>query len=239
MQSACILTRERLRNGCIVYDCDDTLFDLIERTLKKLSISPELMRDFHLENNEGLTTEMMSDCISLLHSPQSFKDIEFYPGVENIMRPYYEFGVPVIVNSNSSSIEIQNLKIEQLCAKVPGFKPEFFVGKIITQETYRHKDFDPKSCIVCDDSPYSVSYSPAQVNILPMKKWNMTLKSLEVMVGKPVCWRMSLVAIENLVYHIVREVWNGGETLNWLHEIAEPIVARHLSFSTNLFDELS
>lgn len=200
------LTWEKMENGCIAYDYDDVLYPFFMRVVRKMGWNYGDVKDFHLDSNPALPRWEVEQAVKYMYSDETFREIDFFPGVEDILRPQLEFGVRVIINTNSVSEKAHQMKFEQLQAKVPELTWENYHGGIVTHDTSRQKLTYPGTQIFVDDSPYNIAMSTASLNIMRQMPWNMTPKAQEQVQDKNPLWFMTLREIVNFNYETVKRL---------------------------------
>lgn len=156
----------------IIYDVDDVLWPLVDRVFAKLKIPLEKETDFNFQANKLLTDQEKSDLLASFSDPQTFDQMNFYPGFEDILRPE-ELGAKVFINSNSYSEAIAKQKRQQIQAVLPNLSKDRLTLNIISDHANK-KRIRPNAFIFVDDSPYNIALSDALINILPLKYWNDT-----------------------------------------------------------------
>lgn len=189
----------------VVFDVDDTLWSLGEAVAQKLGIERErYFYHFKVTENPKLTEKERAAVIAAYADARFFREIEFFPGIAEILRPQ-ELGARVIIKSNSFSEEIAKLKIQQLLAAVPGLKPEDIKMNIIDYSRTHGKTIDDDATIFVDDSPFNIATSPARVNIMPdLGGWNQDAEAQKLVQDKTVFYAKDLREINRLVYEQVQ-----------------------------------
>lgn len=154
----------------VVYDVDDILWPLMERVTKRLGIDYERATYlFSIHDNPKLTPAERRAILESFANPAIFEDIEFYPGIEDILK-VEQLGARVMINSNAFNADIAHLKTEQLLAKVPGLTPENIQMNIIHIADNHKKRMNPDTVIFIDDSEHNIMLSPAVVNVMPVNR---------------------------------------------------------------------
>lgn len=201
------LTWEKMKDGCITYDYDDIFYCQTEAAVRAVGVRYEDLTDFHLSSNPKLSKKEVERILAYYYDEESYRDIDFLPGVEDILRPQLEFGVRVVINTNSGSQKIMDLKYEQLSAKVPELKREDFLGRLITHVESRQKEIDPRTQIFIDDSPYNIRMSPAPLNIMRQMPWNMSQRARMQVAGKNPLWFETLREIVDFNYATIKSLY--------------------------------
>lgn len=191
----------------IVYDVDDILWPLSRKIAKACNISHDhLTANYRIHENAFLTPEEQKSVIEAFSDPHIFEDIEFFPGVENILLPR-ELGAKVSINSNNLSAKIAKLKEEQLLSAIPGLSADDLHFNIIGYAG--NKTFNAPMTILVDDCPYNIKDSPALLNIMPRNiAWSCNDLAREIITEKPVLWCTHLTTINRSVYELTKLLIN-------------------------------
>lgn len=198
------LTEEERKRPLVVYDIDDVTWLLEKAIAEDLGIDLDrFLSTFSVRDNTALADEEREKIIAAFGNPKYFENIQFMPGVENVLAPE-ELGARVIFNSNAFGERIGKLKKEQILAAVPGLKPEQVQINIIDYSATHRKVLNPATTILVDDSPFNVALSSALINVMPTwMPWSYDSKALTRMADKTVAWRDSLDEINDFVYQAV------------------------------------
>jgi len=185
----------------IVFDVDDTLWPLGEAIADYLGIEKErYYHHFSVRDNSALSKDEQEAIIAAYADVRFFKNIQFFAGIEAILRPR-EIGAVVQIKSNSFNEQIADLKIRQLLKAVPGLTAGDIKMNIIHYGQAHKKSIDNDATIFIDDSPFNVATSPAEVNILPdLGGWNKDTEAQTLMAGKNIKYSKSLQEINRLIY---------------------------------------
>ncbi len=185
----------------IVFDVDDVLWPLGMTIVKRLGIEPErYFYHFKVIENAKLSKPAQEAIIAAFADVRFFQEIEFFPGIREILEPR-ELGAVINIKSNCFSEQIADLKIQQLLAAVPGLTKDDIEVSIIDYSRTHAKAIDTDTTIFVDDSPYNVATSPARVNIMPdLGGWNNDASAKELLRGKTVFYAQTLDDINQLIY---------------------------------------
>lgn len=189
------MTGEKLK---VVYDCDDVLWDLNTRVALRNGIDPNCLVNFAMLENEALTMPERQAMLAGFRDADSFVDIKFYDGANDILNAE-NFGAAVMINSNAYSAEIAALKKEQLLKLLPEMEPGRMRINVIDPDGACHKEIERDLFIFIDDSPFNVALSEAKINIMPSRLWNTTPRAREIVRKKNVVWIDDLVKINQFV----------------------------------------
>ncbi len=196
------LTRDD-REILIVYDVDDLMWPLVDSLARRGGFSPEDAEfTFRITDNYKLTPERQQYLIREFGVADNFRNIKFFPGVEQILLPcQLSSRVHVKINSNSFSEEISELKTEQLLAAVPGLKRENIQMNLVTYAEAKRKNLQQHITFLGEDSPNNVAMSDALCAVMPRKPaWTTHPDSLQIMTGKRVRVLEDFYAITQFVY---------------------------------------
>ncbi len=191
----------------IVYDVDDILWPMSRKIAKSCNISHDhLTANYRIHENAFLTPEEQKSVIEAFSDPHIFEDIEFFPGIENILLPR-ELGAKVSINSNNLSAEIAKLKKEQLLSTIPGLSADDLHLNIIGYA--KEKVFSFPMTILIDDNSYNIQISPALLNIMPQNiAWSCNYLAEQMTAKQPVLWLPDLEKINHSVYILTKFLVN-------------------------------
>lgn len=193
----------------IVYDVDDILWGLMPRIAARGRLDPQICYAlFDLSNNEQLSPDERDYIITSFADADIFRDINFYPGIDQLLRPQ-ELGAKVKINSNCYSHDIAELKITQLLRAIPELTSADIQVNVIDHSQTTRKPLDPTTTILIDDSPHNIANSPALLNIMPSYvAWSSHPSAKQQVQHQSVIWQPSLEAINNFVYQAVEHLLN-------------------------------
>ena len=194
----------------IVYDVDDVLWPYVVALAKAGGIALEEWKDYYASNNSwpAKTLELVNQA---LLDEGIFQNIEFFPGVSDILRPEKELGVKVKINSNCLTQKIANLKYIQLKTAIPGLKDEAMTFNFNTLNVVCDKKLSPNTFIFVDDNPYHLIKSTAAVNIMPKWPWNTSNKARELLAQTNYIQLDSLSEINQFIFDRVKQYLETGE----------------------------
>lgn len=189
------------------FDFDDVLHPLEYRIVDDLGIPPhKFLHTFHMPTNPLLSEAERQAIIAAFANPKYFYDIEFMPGIENLLKPQ-EYGARVKVESNAYSKQIGDLKRDQLLAAVPGLKPEQVVVHIIDFSRTYQKQLDPETTILHDDSPYNAEQSSALLISMPAwMPWTYSPAAIKQLSGRIVSWHDDLQNMIDFTCRVVHRM---------------------------------
>lgn len=186
----------------IVYDIDDTLWGLNKKVCEKLNIDENKIIKFEIRGIGELTEKQQDAIIKEYGNADNFKDIDWYEGVLDILKPE-ALGAEIHIKSNSVSKEIAKLKYTQLKSLI-NISDDRLQLHIITAKDCKKKKLDGDMDIFIDDSPYNIANSTAKINIVLNHPWNMGKDAEEIMKGKKIIRFDTLEDINQFVYEYVR-----------------------------------
>lgn len=189
------------RAPLIVYDMDDILHLLLKRICTKTGIDfSRACVYFNVRDNDLLSKAEQDVVYDEFTNPDNFLDIDFIDGASEILRPM-ELGAEVRIKSNSLNAKIVENKIPQLLAQIKGLTPEMLDMHLIVQGSKQHKQYDPRTTVVVDDSPYNIAGSPALLGIAPRwMPWSCSENAHEIMKGRRIIEKNSLVEVNQCIY---------------------------------------
>lgn len=197
----------------VVYDVDDVLWDLIGRVAQRAHIPYQSATAiFSIRDNQLLTLAQQDTIIAAFSNPEIFRDIAFYEGTADILRPR-ELGAKVRINSNSFNQAIADFKREQLLRAIPGLTEADIQMNIIDYSKTHSKKFIDGMTILVDDSSHNVAQSPALVNVMPMSvPWSYSESALQMVATKTTVWKPDLKAVNEYVYTLVSQLMQARNT---------------------------
>lgn len=191
--------------GAVVYDMDDILFPYtIPLVAQRCGIEPETWQHFYVPDNDW-SDEVKAQANLQFHNTDNFKNIQFFPGAEEIMRPYFDFGVPVMINSNAISAEVEDLKREQLLAAIPGLTQDMITINHNILNKFCDKKLPQNTWFFVDDSPYHITRSTARINLLLRWPWNTTSAAQAMMQNVRYMHMDSLQKINQFIYYRIKK----------------------------------
>lgn len=182
----------------VIFDMDSTLWPFNRKLVQAMGLTKP-MNIYYVIGSPELTLEQQKIAMQCFKDPDFYRDIEFYDGIEDLLRPE-ELGAEVRIETNSMSRAVSDLKPPQLLAAVRGLTPEHIHCHTLDSPQDKPKSIDPRVTVLVEDSPHTVAVSPAQMNVLMRISWNSSAEGVRVMMGKRVRWFGSLREINDYVY---------------------------------------
>lgn len=166
-------------------DIDDIMWSLNGRVCERLGIDIRKVLDFNIYKNELLSVCEKENMIHLYKDFNTFRDMEFYDGIEDILI-LEEYGIHPKIVSNAFTVAIANEKIEQVKAKIPGISDSQIDIRII--ELNQDKTIEKGISFLVDDNPYNIIHSYAECNIMMKTPWNQSANGKEMVKDKSVSY---------------------------------------------------
>ncbi len=188
----------------VVYDVDDVCWDFVGRLCAILGIEYNAWRSFYVSENSIFGPEIVERACELLVDASLYQNIEFYNGIEDILRPRYDLGVKVEFNSNSTVQTMIDLKREQLMSAIPGLRDEDMTFNLIIPNQPTVKKLSDKTVAFVDDNPHHIVNSTARFNVMPKCPWNTSIEGRRILGNRPVTQLDNLRQINNYVYQRVK-----------------------------------
>ena len=163
-----------------VFDLDDVCFGLNPRASEFTGIPLYKLSEFKVFDNQNLTPLEQQAVWDAYHNVELFRDIDFYLGFDDLLR-LRQIGIDPFIKTNSFSVEIADLKLEQIRAHLPNLPQNHIIMNIIDEKTSLRKDIDESIFAFIDDSPYNIAKSRAQHNVVPMWPLNQTPRAQAMM----------------------------------------------------------
>lgn len=164
----------------IVFDVDDVLWGFNERVSEMTGIPMKALVTYNINKNPTLTDKERKKIIDCYGSSETFKRIEWYDGVLDLLK-LENNGYEVYINTNSLTDEIGELKRKQLKSVLALSDSRMSFNTISNPE---HKSIDDDVYYFVDDSPHNIEKSNAEVNIVINKPWNTSENGVSIMKGK-------------------------------------------------------
>ena len=185
----------------IIFDIDDTLWSLNRKICKELDIPYEDISTFSIHENPILTEKQKQQMLAKYSDPDSFKNIAWFDGVEQIMNIQ---NADIYLNSNSAnelcSAEkrqrihaVLNIPDDHITITTTGNKKKNATKKSIDEDTF----------IFIDDSPHNVSMSPAKYNIMICTPWNQSENGRYLVRNKNVFYCDTLIDAISLIQKLI------------------------------------
>ena len=184
----------------IVYDVDDVLWGLNKRVANAIGIDENNITHFVIKDNYLLTKEQQEAILVEYNKDETFDNIEWYEGIEDILKPV-SLGIDVSINSNCLTEKMAELKTTQLM-KILNISKEKIRCNVIDHSVATKKKIDKDTDILVEDSPFNISISPAKLNILINHPWNASEHAIELIKGKNVIRVDTLKEANELIYNL-------------------------------------
>lgn len=179
----------------IVFDVDDILWGLNKIATDKVNIDYNKIVVYSAKENYLLTEDERKRLLEVYSNPDTFKHINWYDGVEDIIK-LEQKGAEVYINSNSFNIEISELKRKQL-KSILGLPDDRLILNVLT-DCKKKEIGDGVWCFV-DDSPHNIASSTAVHNIAIKTPWNTSKHALDVIGDKDI---VILDTLKDVINHI-------------------------------------
>lgn len=163
----------------IIFDYDDVLFPLNERVCAKVGLDYHSINTFNV-NEWNVPRELAMACNAMYHDPNTFKNADWYDGVEHLFE-LEELGAEVYIKTKCYSDDIWEVKYGELRKEFVGVPDSRFIyckeeDKGIGTDTFAFVD---------DCTPHMVR-SLAQYNIMPIKPWNIGVADRRLVFNKDI-----------------------------------------------------
>lgn len=187
-----------MRKKKSIFDMDDVLWDLNEKVCSMLGLDPNIIVSFRIHQNPFLSDAEKKAVYDAYRDPYIFRDIVWYDGVKRL-NTLHEYGIDDYINSNCTTKEIRDIKMEQL-RSVLTIPEDHIILNVVMDNTYIPKPIKEDVYYFIDDSPHNVAGSLAKMNIMPRKPWNMYPGSMDEAYGKKV---MHMDSLNNIIDYII------------------------------------
>lgn len=177
----------------VVFDIDDTAWNLNGRICDLFGINMSLIENFYIKYNDKLSEKEKKLLIENYNNHEMFQDIEWYDGFTNIFE-LEKLGCKVFINSNCNTEAVRDVKHHEIVDKL-GFDDSRVILNIVSNP--KDKDLGDDIYIFVDDSPFNLAKSDAEYNIALRKPWNTSEAGKEIIGDKKVIYCDTLLdAIE-------------------------------------------
>lgn len=195
----------------IVYDVDDVLWSYVGVLSRAGGVDIEMWEDYYAPNNPW-SKESIARVNQALSDEEIYRNMVFFDGVADILRPEKELGVKVKFNSNCITQKVADLKRTQLKSVIPGLQDEAMTFNFNTINVVCDKKLSANTFIFVDDNPYHIVKSSAPVNIMPSWPWNTSDRACRMLAKMDNYIRIdNLRAINQFVYDRVKRYLDTGE----------------------------
>lgn len=188
----------------IVYDVDDVLWSYVGALSRAGGVTLEMWEDYYAPNNPW-PEETISLVNQALADEEVYRDIEFFPGVADILRPEKELGVKVRINSNCITQKVADLKRVQLKAAIPDLQDDAMTFNFNTINVVCDKKLSPNTFIFVDDNPYHIIKSSAPINIVPKWPWNTSERACRMLAQANYTQLDDLTKINQFIFDRIKQ----------------------------------
>lgn len=153
----------------IVFDVDDTLWQLNKRIAAEIGLDYNKITVFSAHDNPNLTKTERDALLSAYADSKMFEDIEWDASIEKIN----VLQADIYINSNNSTQEIADLKRTQL-HNILNINDDHIIMNIVGNDksNITKKYIGDDVYILVDDSPHNIEMSKAKFNIVIKRPWN-------------------------------------------------------------------
>lgn len=157
----------------IVFDLDDTLWNLNKHACELTGINYEKLTTFYASENNLLTNEEKIKLLNIYQNPILWKDITLIDKAKDIhLLECLADDIKVYIISNCMNDRVKDYK-RSFLSNIFNL-PE---DQIILNVTQEPKKVLEDTYIFIDDSPYNVMQSKAKYTVIPNKPWNQNIKN--------------------------------------------------------------
>lgn len=200
----CLLELTEEEKPLVIYDMDCILWPFECKLAATMGVDLGQWTHYYAFGNPNFTPEQQAIAARCFRDPEFYRDIEFFPGVGNILQ-VEKLGAKVRIQTNSMTQEISDLKPAQLMRAIPGLRSEQIICTTTDSVQDVPKKISERTLILIDDNPHTIADSPAQVNVTRRIPWNTSREGVRLMTGKKVIWRNTLEEINDYVYAYVQK----------------------------------
>ena len=154
----------------IVFDLDDTLWDLNKKACQITGVSYYKLRTFITTENPYITDEEKEKLMNIYQNPKLWENMKWLDGAK-ALSSFEMLGddIKVYILSNCMNQQVVDFKRSFLSKELD--IPDDQIILNVANNAKKKKLLD-NMFIFVDDSPYNVSQSTAKYTIIPNKPWN-------------------------------------------------------------------
>ena len=187
----------------VVFDVDDTLWGLCKKVYSDLGIDINLMDSFMVAECERLTDDEKKRIIEAFQNPDTFKNIKWYEGVEEINQ-LSELGIEAWIKSNNFGIDVRDTKAKEL-AEVLTIPSERIILNLVTaSEIQSDKGIDKDVDVFVDDNPRNLASSKAKINIAIKAPWNTSDSARIILKDKHIIYCSTFMDAIGVIKHMAK-----------------------------------
>lgn len=188
----------------VVYDLDGVIWPIHEKTAKAIGRDVQDLITYRIMDNPLLSEEerkfVQYECFC---NPDFFRDMPFYEGAKEILA-VRELGARVVINTNSLTQGVADVKRPQILDGIPGLGEENLILNVLESKQDTHKVLPGNTVVFVDDSPHNIAESTSPFNIVPSITWNRTPDAIKMMRNHNVTWVKDLKEANALAYQYVK-----------------------------------
>lgn len=151
----------------VVYDVDDVLNNLNNYVCDKLNIDSSKLDNFDIRKCSRLTAQEQENILDMYGRPDTFKNLTYVRGAEDICEIEKTGKALVWINSKCFNQEIADIKAQTLTEAIKGLNPDRLIFQIGTDQKKSGLDF---ADIIVED------------NLLNLRKYS--TKTIKYLVNK-------------------------------------------------------
>ena len=155
----------------VVFDLDDTLWNLNERACQLTGVDYSKINNFKLHENVLLTDEEKAKMWELYQDPELWRDLPWLEGATEIHELDSDV-VEVWLVTNCLNTAVQEFK-RSFLSKALHLPEERIILNVTTATS---KKMPEDTFIFVDDSPFNLMASKAKYNLIPDRPWNRDYK---------------------------------------------------------------
>lgn len=187
----------------VVFDVDDTLWGLCKKVYDDLGIDIRLMDSFVISECERLTDDEKKHILAAFQNPDTFKNIKWYEGVEEINK-LADLGVEAWIKSNNFTIEVRDTKEKELATVLDIPSERIILNLVSSSDVQSNKNIDRGVDIFVDDNPRNLANSKAKVNIAIKEPWNTSDSARIILKDKHIIYCTTLKDAIDVIKHMAK-----------------------------------
>lgn len=158
-------------NKKVVFDYDDTLWALNKKACELCKVDFDKIHDYRVELNEGLTEDEVNRLQYMYRSPELWKEVEYFNKATDIA-DLAKYNADVYISSFCLNQSVADIK-RSFFSKDLHLPEDHIILLVPNGDEFVEKDTN--AYIFIDDSPFNMSVSKAEHNLMLNAPWNIDI----------------------------------------------------------------
>ena len=163
-----------MRKITIVYDVDDVLNDLCDHVHSEVGTNPDDQDYFDVADCSKFSQEQKDQILSLFSNPDTFLNLNYVPGANQIMKFERYKDVEVHINSGSFNKSIADIKQNSLLKEIYDITPDRIHLQISKPSDHKmvKRIYNDATIVIDDNIKFLQDYPSSVFKILIDKPYN-------------------------------------------------------------------